>query len=323
MSGELTNEQLRAISPFFVKDTSVLLFEGGQFRRATLTQSSSENADFVKNATDWEKSNSPLLTGSNKWTAIIDEPETVIAYTAIESNVGVFHLVVRDIDGAAIVDQIVGEIPLEPDPLGDALASTIITLGAGLIVRSIAAGIARMAASTVIAAGVKIASLAISRVVAGETTEGVVLTALRSIRAQAIVKAIQGRGAQVIVNIGGEAGSEEIAKWGVDQIALNNQVRMGIAKRFVPNLVKANGEQIGEVFGPNTINKVVSRRLDANFDVNKLAQGAFRVLKPGGTVEMQIYSNNPAFATAFKTALKNAGFKNIGADFNVNFTAVK
>ena len=116
---------------------------------------------------------------------------------------------IRDIDGAAIVDQIVGEIPLEPDPLGDALASTIFTLGAGLIVRSIAAGIARMAASTVIAAGVKIASLAVSRVVAGETTEGVVLTALRSIRAQAIVKAVQGRGPQVIVNIGGEAGSRK------------------------------------------------------------------------------------------------------------------
>ena len=96
---------------------------------------------------------------------------------------------------------------------------------------------------------------------------------------------------------------------------------MGIAKRFVPNLVKANGEQIGEVFGPNTINKVVSRRLDANFDVNKLAQGAFRHTNLGGAVEMQIYSNNPVFATTFKTALKNAKFKNIGADFNVNFAS--
>jgi hypothetical protein len=163
-----------------------------------------------------------------------------------------------------------------------------------------------MAASTAIAAGVKIASLAISRIVAGETTEGVVLTALRSIRAQALVKAIQGRSLQVIVNIGGEAGPEEIAQWGVDQIALNPQVRFGVATKFVPNLVKADGEQIGEVFGRNTIDKVVSRRLPANFDVNKLAQGAFRVLKPGGTVDMQLYGGNPAFATAFKTALKNA-----------------
>ena len=323
MSDELTNEQLRAISPFLVIDTSVLLFERGQLRRTTLTLSTSQSADFAKNATDWENNNSPLVTGSHKWTPIIDDAETIIAYTSVESNVGVFHLVFRDINGAIIVDEIVGEKPLEPDPLGDALASTILTLGAGLIVRSIAAGIARMATSTAIAAGVKIVSLAISRVVAGETTEGVVLTALRSIRAQAIVKAVQSRGLQVIVNIGGEAGSEEIGLWGADQIALNPQVRMGMAKKFVPNLVKANGEQIGEVFGPNTISKVVSRRLDANFDVNKLAQGAFRVVKPGGTVEMQLFGGDPVFGAAFETALKNAQFRNVENLGNVLFKAVK
>ncbi len=179
-----------------------------------------------------------------------------------------------------------------------------------------------MATSTAIAAGVKIVSLAISRVVAGETTEGVVLTALRSI-GRKIVKAVQSRGLQVIVNIGGEAGSEEIGLWGADQIALNPQVRMGMAKKFVPNLVKANGEQIGEVFGPNTISKVVSRRLDANFDVNKLAQGAFRVVKPGGTVEMQLFGGDPVFGAAFETALKNAQFRNVENLGNVLFKAVK
>src|SRR5258706_10820051 len=89
---------------------------------------------------------------------------------------------------------------------------------------------------------------------------------------------------------------------------------MGVAKRFVPNLVKANGEQIGEVFGQNTIDKIVSRRLDASFDVIKFARGASRVLKPGGTIEMELYSNNPAFSASFKAALQNAGFKNISSD---------
>jgi len=322
MSGDLSNEQLRAISPFFVKDTDVLLFENGQFKKATLTLSSQQNEAFAKIATEWEKRNCPLLTGSHQWTAIIDDAETIIAYTSIEENTDVYHLVIRDINGEAIADQIVGEKPLEPDPLGDTLAATIVTLGGALVVRSIAAGIARVATAA-IASGARIVSLAVSRVLAGEATEGVVLTALRSVRAQAIVKALQARGVSIIVNVGGEAGTEEVAKWGVNQIALNHQVRMGVAKRFVPNLVKANGEQIGEVFGQNTIDKIVSRRLDASFDVIKFARGASRVLKPGGTIEMELYSNNPAFSASFKAALQNAGFKNISSDFNVVFRAVK
>ena len=65
----LDNEQLRAISPFLVKDTDVLLFEAGQFKKATITLSSGGNEAFKKNATEWEKQNCPLLTGSNRWTA--------------------------------------------------------------------------------------------------------------------------------------------------------------------------------------------------------------------------------------------------------------
>lgn len=322
MAGDLSNEELRRISPFFVKDTDVLLFQGGQFKKAVLTLSSTQHGEFAKNATDWEKNNSPILTGSNRWTAIIDEAETIVAYTSIEDNTGVFHLWIRDINGEAIAHQIVGEKPLEPDPLGDTVAATIITLGGALVVRSIAAGIARVA-STAIASGARVLSLAITRLVAGEATDGVVLTALRSIRAQAIVKALRARGASVIVNIGGEAGVEEVMTWGADQIALNHQVRMGIAKRFVPNLVKERGERIGEVFAENSVDKVVSRKLDFTINVNDIARGAFRALKPGGALEMQIFANNPTFAAAFETALRDAGFKQVKSIGGVFFKAVK
>jgi hypothetical protein len=322
MSDVLSDDQLRTLYPFLFKDTDVLLFENGEFKKATISVSAMQNEVFAKNATDWEKNNCPLLTGSNKWKAIIDSAQTIVAYTSIIDNTGVYHFVIRDINGVPIVDQTVGEKPLEPDAWGDTLFATIVTLGGALVVRSIAAGIASVATAA-IASGARVVSLAVARILAGETTEGVVLTALRSIRAQAIVKALQARSATVIVNVGGEAGSEEIAKWGADQIALNHQVRMGIAKRFVPNLVKENGEKIGEVFGQNTIDQIVSRRLDASFDVNKFARGAFRVLKPGGTIEMQIYSNDPMFAAAFRTALQNAGFKNVGSEFNVVFRAVR
>lgn len=320
MTNGLGNEQLRAISPFFVKDTDVLLLSEGQLKRTKLTQSSEQHAAFAKIATEWEKGNCPLLTGSNEWTAIIDDAEVIIAYCATVNNTGLFHLWIRDVNGEAIVHEIVGEKPLEPDPIGNFLAATVVTLGAALIVRAIAAGIASNAA----AAGARIVSLAVARVVAGETTEGVVLTALRSIRAQAMVKALRARGAQVIVNIGGEAGVEELSQFGVDQIALNHQVRMGIARRFVPNLVKENGDRIGEVFGPNTIDKIVSRKLDsAFFEPSKLARGAFNVLKVGGRLEMQIFPNNPAFRMTFTTALRNARFRDVKDIGGVFFTAVK
>jgi len=321
MADELTNEQLRAISPFLVKDYDVLMLSGGTLKPATITLSSTQNNTFAINATDWEKKNCPLLTGSQAWKPIVDEAGTIVAYTTVTETSGVFHLWVRDINGEVMFHQTVAEKPLEPDPLGDALAATIITLGGALIVRSLAAGIGAVAARAV-ASGARIVSLAVSRIIAGETTDGVVLTALRSIRAQAIVKALRARGLQVIVNIGGEAGPEEVLKWGADQIALNDQVRFGIARRFVPNLVKENGEQIGEVFGQNTIDKIVSRRLDAEFDVNKLAQGAYRVLRPGGTVEMQIYTHNPNFAEAFTAALRQARFKNVQF-LNATANAVK
>jgi hypothetical protein len=319
---DLNNEQLRAISPFLVKDTDVLVLAEGRLERGKITLNSEENAAFAKVATDWEQKNCPLLTGSNRWTIITDDAETIIGYTSIADVTGVFHLWIKDINGEMVTDRTVGEKPLEPDPLGDSVAATVLTLGASLVLRSVAAGIARVA-SAAAAAGARVVSIAVSRVVAGDVTDGVVLTALRSVRAQAIAKALQARGIPVIVNIGGEAGTEELIAFGPDQIALNHQVRMGIAKRFVPNLVKENGERIGEVFGENIIDKVVSRRLDANFDVIKLSRGAFRALKPGGTVEMQIFSNNAAFADAFITALENAGFKNVSADFNVLFKAVK
>jgi hypothetical protein len=322
MADKLTNEQLRAISPFFVKDTEVLLLDEGQFKEAIITLNSDENAAFASNASDWEKGHCPLITGNNTWKPIIDSSGTIVAYTAKIDVTGVFHLVVRDVNGEVVVDQIVGEKPLENDELGNTVLATIVTLGGSLVVRSIAAGIGRVIASAGVA-GARIATLAVSRVVSGEATEGVILTALRSIRAQSIVKGLQARGLPVVVNVGGEAGTEEVMKWGANQIALNHQVRMGVAKRIVQNLVKENGEKIGEVFQMNSINKIVSRRLDASFDVVKFSRGAFRVLKNGGQLEMELYSNNPAFAQSFIKALTDAGFKNPAAKFNTIFTAVK
>jgi hypothetical protein len=318
MSDPLTNDQLRAISPFLVKDTDVLLLtESRQIQRAKITQSTEDFTNFSNNATAWEKKNCPIITGNNEWTPIIDEGGVIIAYTSIQNNTGIFYLWFRDIDGDVLASRSIAEKPLEQDEIGNFLAATIVTLGGAAVLKGLAAGITAVASSSIATAGARVLSLALSRLVAGETTEGVILTALRSIRAQSIVKALEARGVAVVVNIGGESGVEEVAKFGVDQIALNPQVRFSIAKRVVSNLVKEDGEKIGEVFAPQSINKIVSRRLDQGFNTTKVAQGAFRVLKPGGQVEMELFAPNSTFVDLFKTSLQNAGFKNVAFENGV------
>src|SRR5262245_13264509 len=154
MGDELTNEQLRAISPFLVKDYDVLMLSGGTLKREKITLNTMQFADFAANATDWEKKNCPVLTGSQAWMPIVDEVQIILACTTVTESIGVFHLALRDINGEEMFHQIVGEQPLEPDPLGDALAATIITLGGALVVRALATGIAAVATRAV-AAGVR------------------------------------------------------------------------------------------------------------------------------------------------------------------------
>ncbi len=219
-----------------------------------------------------------------------------------------------------VLDHQIQEDPLEEDVLGNELVATIVTLGGSLVLRSLARVVLARAAATL---GKAIAEIVVvsARGISVEA-ESSVLLFLRSRRAQSIVSAFVSRGVKVIVNIGGEAGKEEIAQFG-EQIALNNQVRMGIAKRFVPNLIKEPGENIASVFESESVDKVVSRKLDASFDTKKVAEGAFKVLKQGGELNMSVFTNNPEFGARFSKALTDAGFKNVTKVGNAFFTAVK
>jgi hypothetical protein len=285
-----------------------------------LEMDEAQRALFRATATDWEIKNSRIIAIGGM-TPVVDDANAVLAYLKAYSSSGVYHLDCFDVNGGNIFATTTGERPLE-DSIGNEILATIVTLGGAVAVRAIARGVLSSAASSLGNALTRITVVA-ARGISAEAEESVLL-ALRSIRARAIVRSFVRRGVKVVVNIGGEAGPEELAKYG-EQIALNHQVRMSIAKRFIPNLVKEPGENIGLVFRENTIDLVVSRKLDASIDVERIAQGAFRVLRSGGRLEMRIYTNHPEFGNQFVQALIRAGFErnsiqNLG---NTLFMAVK
>jgi hypothetical protein len=313
--------QLQQIAPFIHDSVRALLMTANGLEDINLDVSPDARGVFRATATDWELRNSGILHSlRGSATPIVDESSTVVAYFSMESNVGVHHLRLLDLDGN-VLDHQTQEDPLESDILGNELFATIVTLGSSLVLRAVARVVLARAAAMLgeVATEVVVAS---ARGISVQAERSVLLF-LRSIRAQKIVAAFERRGLKVIVNIGGEANpSGELTEFG-EHIALNNQVRMGIAKRFVPNLVKESGENIARVFKSETVDRVVSRKLDASFDADKVARGAFKVLKPGGDVNMGIFTNNPEFGARFVKALQDAGFKKVTNVRNAFFTAVK
>jgi hypothetical protein len=297
-----------------------LEFTEAGFRPFTLVMSPADRAAFRQVATDWELSNSRIInfTPPSSYSVsacpIMDDVNTLLAHYYVRRE----SATVFDLNGNVLAYQ-EWTIPLEHDPIGQAIIDIIATVGIGLFVslaRSMAAGALARAGSALTEA-----SIVVARGISKEA-ETAVLLFFRSRRAQAIVEALQRAGIPVIVNIGGEAGPAELAKFG-EQIALNDGVRFSATRRYVPNLVKEPGENIGKVFKSESVDKVVSRRLDQGFDTDKVAQGAFKVLKRGGKLEMQVFSPSSAFSKQFVQSLEKARFKIEAPGNSGTFRAIK
>lgn len=252
---------------------------------------------------------------------VLDDANLVVGYCNIEKTDNIYAAL-YDVDGTLVSRQLIGNRPIESDGIGNFIAETIATFGVGLLRGAASAIIARSGSALTQAA------IVVARGISAQAHREVLLF-FRAIRARGIVDTFVRAGKKVIVNIGGEAGKEEMAMFG-EHIALNHQVRMSAGSRVVPNLVKEPGENIGRVFKPNSVDKVVSRKVDHTFDTDKVAEGAHKVLKPGGELNMNVFPDGPPggfspFADRFVKSLVKAGFdpakiKNIG---NVQFIAVK
>jgi hypothetical protein len=80
----------------------------------------------------------------------------------------------------------------------------------------------------------------------------------------------------------------------------------------VYNHVRASFEQIDQVFQPGSVQSIMSNRLPATtVDWPTAAAGAHRVMAPGGTLQINVWSSSAEATDGILTALRNAGFSNV------------
>jgi hypothetical protein len=119
--------------------------------------------------------------------------------------------------------------------------------------------------------------------------------------ARQLAKELAKAGKPVVANVGG-AGEETGA------INVNNQV---VPREGIPNLIQADGADVGDLFEPGSLDGIVGNRMAPGaVNWSKAASGAFKALKAGGTVRYYYQgANKDALAAAQE--LRRAGFTNV------------
>jgi Flp pilus assembly pilin Flp len=80
----------------------------------------------------------------------------------------------------------------------------------------------------------------------------------------------------------------------------------------IPNHVPAGFEQIGSVFKPGSATSIISNRLPyQTVNWTQSAQGAYKVLAPGGRVSLNVWTKSAQEAQEITSAFKAAGFKEV------------
>ena len=120
-------------------------------------------------------------------------------------------------------------------------------------------------------------------------------------QAQSLVEKMHSDGHSVIVNIGGE-GEEANA------INVNNETR----QLGIPNLILEHGERIGSLFSGESVDQLVANKIQAGgIEPRSLAEGAARILKPGGEFRLSILGQDPIYMEKLATELTRAGFDHV------------
>ncbi|GHO49879.1 hypothetical protein [Ktedonospora formicarum] len=79
---------------------------------------------------------------------------------------------------------------------------------------------------------------------------------------------------------------------------------------------------IGTLFEAGTVDKVVGNRLlISKLGLDEIAQGAYKILRSGGTFDMNFFPNEDVKLVA--EALKRAGFENVNVELDLAVTASK
>jgi len=136
---------LVAISNYIDTHFEAFRLKGEELDQFTLTLSAERRAAWREIATPWELAHSSLFVVGRvadfgrTVDPVFDANDMLVGHTrVIEATTGVWALEIYAADGNRMERTIIGELGLEDDPWGNAIASTLATLGAAA-----AAGVAR------------------------------------------------------------------------------------------------------------------------------------------------------------------------------------
>lgn len=122
--------------------------------------------------------------------------------------------------------------------------------------------------------------------------------------AQALVAELKRKNKKVVVNIGGEASPAEIAAHGdLARHAINlNPVTVGRQSADqIPNLLRHDAKEIGDLFDAGQVDSIISNRLPPNtLQWDKIIPGAKKTLRSGGTIEIRFQGTGRDGATIIK-----------------------
>jgi hypothetical protein len=143
--------------------------------------------------------------------------------------------------------------------------------------------------------------------------------------AQRLVAELIRQGKRVVVNIGGEASPNDIARWGDAALfAINlNSLMETRPQSGIPNLVRADAARIGELFDAGQVDEIISMRLPPDvLDWQTIIPGAHRTLKPGGRITIN-FQGVGSDAPLIVEAMRHARFRNIENLSGAVITAIK
>jgi hypothetical protein len=276
-----------------------------------------EDQKFDRVATQWEKTYRPTFAshsqvpdtygGENARVyaelPVTNEQGTVCGYMLNKHIDDGRIVILTDISGKEIASEFHASGNIRSDEIGNFLILLIATGGLAIIRRGVSALLE--------AGGEEVAA------------EGISAAGGEAANARNMVRALRAEGEEIVVNVGGEASPLEVSRW---PKAINvNPITAG-RPTDIPNLVKAGGEELGDLFESRSIDKVVSSKLPTSADPELLAKGAANVLRNGGHLEINIFGGGVEDWTAkFTEALVKNGFnsKNIKTLSDVLITAVK
>jgi hypothetical protein len=149
-------------------------------------------------------------------------------------------------------------------------------------------------------------------------SEAAVSESVLQLRQQAneLAAGLRRAGKPVTVNL---AGTGEFT----DAINVNNLT--GQQTKDIPNLIKADAAQVGDIFPEGSVDQVISNNVvSKQVDWNATAKGAYRVLKPGGKISISPYAGDLQTQMGeIEKALKDAGFEGVTREHEFVVTAVK